>query len=70
MATYNLKSAFYIETASDEIRDRFSGPFGRRFDFFFDVAFPAGGLATSFAAALLLQKVAAPHAYYAVVASE
>lgn len=69
MATYNLKSAFYIETASDEIRDRFSGPFGRRFDFFFDVAFPAGGLATSFAAALLLQKVAAPHAYYAVVAS-
>lgn len=70
MAAYNLKSAFYIESAADEARAAFPAAVGRRFDLFFDVGFPAGGLAASFLAALLLQRHAsAPAIYYGVVAA-
>lgn len=72
MAAYNLKSALYIETVSDQVRSMggaFSEAQARRFDLFFDAAFPVGGLAASVAAAALLQRFAdRPVAYFLVVA--
>lgn len=70
MALYNLKSSVYIETVSLEVRalGAFSEAQARRFDVFFDVAFPAGGLATSVVAAACLQRWSTrPRAYFAVV---
>ena len=70
MALYNLKSSVYIETVSLEVRalGAFSEAQARRFDVFFDVAFPAGGLATSVVAAACLQRWSTrPKAYFAVV---
>ena len=56
MALYNLKSAFYIESVSDEIRSFLSAPSARRLDLTFDLAFPLGGLVTSLFSATLLDK--------------
>ena len=58
MALYNLKSAFYIETMSDQIRTslNISNQRARMLDLTFNLAFPIGGFATSLGSAALLQK--------------
>lgn len=56
MSLYNLKSAFYIESISDQVR-RIGGvdeSQAKSLDLTFDIAFPVGGFLTSFVAARLL----------------
>lgn len=56
MSLYNLKSAFYIESISDQVR-RIGGvdeSQAKNLDLTFDIAFPVGGFLTSFLAAKLL----------------
>lgn len=62
MSLYNLNSAFYIESISDQIRASFAEPTARRLDLTFDLAFPIGGLLTSVAAARLLSRQDLSHA--------
>lgn len=62
MSLYNLNSAFYIESISDQIRASFAEPTAKRLDLTFDLAFPIGGLLTSVAAAKLLSRQDLSHA--------
>ena len=57
MSVYNLRSAFYIATLSDQMTALFDdGAEAARVQATFDVAFPVGGLLTSIAATAMLQR--------------